>query len=291
MQTESTGPRAAAITAEHKPLQISARAKPRFGLRAFTSLLLSMSFLVLCASGVVLFLTPRGRTANWTGWTMLGLDKHEWAALHVNNSILFIVIAITHLVLNWSVLLSYIRKRRVAGINRKKELVGAFCLASLFVFGPIWSVPPFRAVMAFNEQVKDYWERDTALGNGRPPVPHAEELTMTELAEHIRLTPEQVSKALTEHGYDVSDGALTIGQIAEQKKNTPSQLFDTIRDAYPDSRGWGRIDAAHGGAGDQGAAARRPHGAGSPGTDGSELGGPQGGRGQGRGLGRRRGGQ
>jgi hypothetical protein len=47
----------------------------RFQLRGFVSLLLTLFFLALSFSGVMLYLTPRGRVANWTGWSMLGLEK------------------------------------------------------------------------------------------------------------------------------------------------------------------------------------------------------------------------
>ena len=94
----------------------------RFSLRGFTSLLLTLAFAVMCFSGVMLFLTPRGRVANWTGWTLLGLGKHDWGAVHVNNSVLFIVIAMVHLVLNWSVFVRYIKSKTVAGLKLNKEL-------------------------------------------------------------------------------------------------------------------------------------------------------------------------
>ena len=48
----------------------------KFRTKGFVSLLLALTFLVASFSGVILYLTPRGRVANWTGWTMLGLDKH-----------------------------------------------------------------------------------------------------------------------------------------------------------------------------------------------------------------------
>ena len=49
--------------------------------RGLVSVLTLTSFLVLAFTGCILFVTPPGRVANWTGWTMLGLTKHEWGAL------------------------------------------------------------------------------------------------------------------------------------------------------------------------------------------------------------------
>ena len=67
----------------------------KFRTRGFVSLLLALTFLVASFSGVILYLTPRGRVANWTGWTMLGLDKHEWGAIHINACLLVLVIAVS----------------------------------------------------------------------------------------------------------------------------------------------------------------------------------------------------
>ena len=64
--------------------------KKRFSAKGFTSLLLTCSFLVLAVSGIILFMTPKGRDAHWTNWTMLGLGKEGWGAVHINNSILFL---------------------------------------------------------------------------------------------------------------------------------------------------------------------------------------------------------
>jgi hypothetical protein len=86
----------------------------KFKTKGFISLLLACCFTVAAFSGVILYMTPRGRVANWGGWTMLGLGKHEWSALHMNACALVLVIAAWHLVMNWRVFWSYI-KRRSAG--------------------------------------------------------------------------------------------------------------------------------------------------------------------------------
>ena len=43
----------------------------RFNWRGFFSLLLFGSFSLLAFSGIILYVTPKGRVANWTGWTLL----------------------------------------------------------------------------------------------------------------------------------------------------------------------------------------------------------------------------
>ena len=69
----------------------------KFHFRGFVSLFLMLAFLVLSVSGVVLYVTPRGRVANWTGWTMLSLEKQTWQSVHVGIALLFLVGAVLHL--------------------------------------------------------------------------------------------------------------------------------------------------------------------------------------------------
>jgi hypothetical protein len=138
----------------------------KFRTRGFVSLLLALSFLVAVVSGSVLFMTPRGRVANWTDWTMGGLTKHEWAALHINACLLMVIEAGIHLLLNWRVFWSYIQKKS-AGFHLKWELAASILVTGAVVAGTMYEVPPLTAMAAWNERIKDYWEGAT------PQVPAA----------------------------------------------------------------------------------------------------------------------
>jgi hypothetical protein len=253
MQTEELNTTPEPATNDSTPTEGTVAApRRRFSLRGFTSLLLTLSFGAMCFSGVLLFLTPRGRVANWTDWSLLGLGKHEWGAVHVNNSVLFVAIAVFHLVLNWSIFTSYLKKKTVSGFSMKRELALAAVVAAICVAGPIYDVPPFSSLMALNHDIKDYWEDQTQQAEETPPVPHAEELTLAELATEIGLTAEQVTSALDEEQYEAGDSSLSIAQVAAQKDVAPSVVFAVIRDSYPETRGWGRLTGKGGGHGSGG---------------------------------------
>jgi hypothetical protein len=223
------------------PEDSSSKKRRPFSLRGFASLLLALSFLAMCFSGAVLFVTPRGRFANWNDWTLLGLGKGAWQSIHITNSLVLIGLALVHLVLNWSVFLRYLRSKTVAGLNMKKELSLALVIAAVCVAGPIYEIQPFGSLMVLNEDIKNYWEQHPAGRAEQPPVPHAEELTLTELAERIGLTVEQVSSALADQGYQAADAGLTVRHLAEQRDVAPSVVFAAIRERFPESRGWGRV--------------------------------------------------
>jgi hypothetical protein len=59
----------------------------KFKWRGMMTLLLVLAVLLDIISGVILYITPPGRFANWTDWTLWGLNKHEWGAIHTIFSI------------------------------------------------------------------------------------------------------------------------------------------------------------------------------------------------------------
>ncbi len=44
----------------------------------------------------MLFVSPPGRVANWTNWSLVGLTKHQWGGLHIWFSTVFLFVAIVH---------------------------------------------------------------------------------------------------------------------------------------------------------------------------------------------------
>ncbi len=47
--------------------------KKQFKIRAFTAMMMLLSFVLETISGIVLYIVPPGRVANWTNWKIWGL--------------------------------------------------------------------------------------------------------------------------------------------------------------------------------------------------------------------------
>ena len=203
----------------------------RFSTRGFTSLLLTLSLLLMGLSGIMLYVSPRGRVANWTDWTLLGFGKEQWGSLHMNASVLFLLVAVLHLTVNWSLFFSYLKKRAVAGLHMKRELVLAVGVVVVCVIGTTYAFPPFSSLMELNHDVKDYWERRTA----RAPVPHAEELTLVEFAQQIDLSVDTLTETLEKEGFNVAGTTTTVGNLGRQKGVAPSAVLAAIRKHHPDA--------------------------------------------------------
>ncbi len=75
--------------------------------RAFASLCSLAGFMLLCVTGLILFLEPHGRVAYWTRWCFLGLEKDQWGNIHIISGFLFLIAGAFHLYYNWKAILGY----------------------------------------------------------------------------------------------------------------------------------------------------------------------------------------
>jgi hypothetical protein len=196
----------------------------RFNWRAFFSLYVVISFIVITITGIVLFVSPPGRVANWSEWTLGGLTKEQWQAVHTTFTFLFVVAAAFHVYFNWKILLSYLKHRMHQGVPRKRELVWASALATVLLVLTIGDVPPVGYVMDASVSLSTSWSSDAT----EPPVPHAELLTLAKLAETVPLPVEKIRAKLDAAGLDSGAPDATLGDIASANGLRPSDLYAAI---------------------------------------------------------------
>jgi len=192
--------------------------------RDLTSLLLAGAFAVASVSGVALYVKPKGRVANWTGWTLAGLDKSQWEALHTNACLLLLVAAAAHLYLNWRPFFSYLKRRQGRKWLRGETVLAAILLTAVSV-GTLAQLPPFSLTADWGGQIKKYWERSAA---SHGPAPHAEEFSIERFARSIDLSTEELIAILRQEGLRFSDKQTTIDQLARDNELTPAELYTAI---------------------------------------------------------------
>lgn len=194
----------------------------RFSWRAFVSVTTALSFAAMSITGIVLFVTPPGRIAHWTGWTMLALTKDEWAGLHIWFSLLFMVVAAVHLYLNWRSFLNYFRDRVRRAFAVRTEWLIALVLCVVIGWGTLAPVPPFSSLLAWNEAVKHRWDTPAA----QAPIPHAELKRLEELAAKTEdLELDEVIRNLEQAGIAVESSDVVLGDLARTAGMTPRQLY------------------------------------------------------------------
>jgi hypothetical protein len=220
-------------------------ASSKFHWKVFVSFYVVFSFLALAVSGIVLYVAPPGRIANWSVWQLLLLSKAQWQAVHTIVALAFLVAAGFHIYFNWKVLLAYLKSKLQAGIRMKRELAAASLTGAAILTVSITGVPPFGTVMDVGEDIKNSWSTTA----NEPPVPHAELMTVTKLSETVKIPVEKALANLEKQGVKSAQPTMTVQQIADENKMTPQQVYQKIQsdDAKPkvslaEGGGWGRMN-------------------------------------------------
>ncbi len=201
--------------------------KTKFSWRAFISFGLTYAILVILVSGFVLYVSPPGRYAHWVNWEILGFSKEGWQAIHTIFSFAFIILSIFHLFsVNWKAFVSYLKNKSAKGFNKKKEFIFSTLAVLVFFFGTVFGIPPFQTVMDLGESATNSWEKTEE----RAPVPHAELLTLTELAHQLDIKPvDEITRKLDSHKISYEDThTQTLQQIAETNNTTPQEIYEII---------------------------------------------------------------
>jgi len=197
--------------------------KKKFYWRSFVSFGLFLSFLVMTLSGVILYIAPPGRVANWSNWELWGLTKAGWQSLHTNFSLFFLILGIFHLFsINWKAFLAHIRTKATKELNRKKEMVLATLLTVFIFIGVIVNIPPFKTIMVWGESLTESWEKKET----SPPIPHAELYSLEKFSAEILDIPLDSTIAILKANkisFDNKDQ--TIKEIGKSNGKAPSEIF------------------------------------------------------------------
>ena len=196
----------------------------KFTVKKTVSLTLALSFLVMSYTGIMLFMTPKGKIANWTDWTLLGFSKIQYTDLHITSMFLFLTAAVWHIYFNWKPIISYLKNRAHQMTPFKKEFLAALALNAFFVGATLTHLPPMQSIVDLNTMIKDYWERQV----GAPPFGHAEEATVASLASQGGINAQDAIKRLRNAGLKAENGRQTLAQIADANSVSAQRVYDLM---------------------------------------------------------------
>jgi hypothetical protein len=219
-----------------KGKEMSEETKKKFNWRSYVSVLTALTFIGMTFTGIILFFVPSGRVANWTGWTMLALSKQQWIGLHDWFSIVFVIASVFHLYLNWKPFVGYFKSKvtRAFGFRAEWALAAITCIA-VFVCTLV-GVKPFSSLQALGESIKHSWDSPRQ----RAPIPHAELLSLTELAEKIPdVDLETMLSNLKTKGIEVESPDVILGELAQSYGMTPARLYEIALGQTAPGRGGG----------------------------------------------------
>jgi hypothetical protein len=125
--------------------------------RAFVSMMMIAFLVSFTVSGIALFVAPSGQMANAIGWTLMGLSKSRWEALHIAFGFLWIPLAVVHLAINRRVVSGYLRDRGRKAFVWRRELLAAVLVTVSLAGASVLDLPPVSQLMALEESFTDVW--------------------------------------------------------------------------------------------------------------------------------------
>ena len=196
----------------------------KFNWRAFTSLYITLSFIIMILSGMILFLAPPGRIANWTDLTILHLTKAQWQAIHTIFTFLFIIASAFHIYFNWKPFTAYLKTKLNKKIRIRRELILSAILTLIIFFLVLINVPPFKMVMDIGENLSNSW----SIEKTEPPIPHAELMPLDEFSQTVQIPLEEIITKLKDSEINVSHEKIIIKDLANQNNMSPQELYAII---------------------------------------------------------------
>jgi len=200
--------------------------KNKQSARSLVAFLVTWAFVLLTVTGIVLYVVPQGRVAYWVHWSLLGLEKEQWAWVHMMFGGVFIVTGAIHLYYNWKPFTKYLAERARGQIRIKRELVVSLGLTVLIFGLSVFDLPPASWVFALNAQVKSSWVTSPEL---EPPFGHAEESSVAGIAKRMDIDLPAALAALRSEGVQFGSERDSLEKIARANGVTPMAVYGIIR--------------------------------------------------------------
>ncbi len=116
------------------------------------------SFVVMLVSGLFLIIAPKGSLANTLDWSLLGLSRSGWEAVHLATSFLFTTFAIWHLLIHGSVVTNFITGTPMHPAGHRREGLAMALVVLILVLTAILDLPPSSWLVDLNQYFKKaYW--------------------------------------------------------------------------------------------------------------------------------------
>ena len=172
----------------------------RWSGRALTSLCSLVGFVLLCFSGIILYIQPHGRVAYWIKWQFWNLEKDQWGTIHLFSGLLLLIAGGFHLYYNWKPLIKYLSGKIEKTLRYQRELVFSLLIFLWIVISGIWSLPPLVYVSELGEVIKSSWVTSAEL---EPPFGHAEMVSLQTFCKKQSIPLDQAMMELRKAGFTV----------------------------------------------------------------------------------------
>jgi hypothetical protein len=193
-------------------------------LKKITSLVMLWAMLIMTYTGIMLFIAPPGRVANWSDWLILGVTKEQYGSIHITFMILFITATILHIYYNWKPMTSYMKNKAKEMIVFTKEMIIATVVTFVFILGTLFEIPPFSSFLHLGESISDSWEKDY----GTAPYSHAELSSLENFSKKLGFDIAKVEEILKSNNikYDLKQ---SLSQIGKNNSVSPQFIYNLLK--------------------------------------------------------------
>ena len=199
-------------------------------LKKITSLTMLLAMFTMTFTGIILFITPPGRVANWANWELFGISKELYGQIHSSFMVLFILATILHIYYNWKPLISYMKNEARQFILFTKDMIIASILFLIFLFGTIYQISPFSDFLNFGDDIKNSWEKEY----GTSPYSHAELSSLKSFTKKLNYDFEISKNILTTNNITFEEEQ-SLSQIAKMNSVSPKFIYDLLRKNFEKS--------------------------------------------------------
>ena len=152
--------------------------------------------------------------------------------IHICTGVLFLVVSILHIWLNWKLILAYLKKK-AGEANFTSPAFFISLIITLFVtFGALAGLPPMKQVLKFSQDFKAMGEAKY----GIPPYGHAELSPLQIFCKRLGLDLEQAVTSIKKEDIELESTKETIKSIADKAGLTPKEIHEIILKDQPDKR-------------------------------------------------------
>lgn len=193
-------------------------------LKKITSLTMLWSIIIMTYTGIMLFIAPPGRIANWANWKLLGLGKENYAQIHTTFMVLFVSMSILHIYYNWKPMTSYMKNKAKEMVVFTKDMVAAVVLSLIVVIGTLFGVAPFSSFLDFGDGIKNSWEKEY----GTAPYSHAELSSLKMFCKKLGYDLEKSKTILLSNNIKFEESQ-SLSQIGEENGVSPQFVFNLLK--------------------------------------------------------------
>ncbi len=192
-------------------------------LKKITSLTMLLAMFIMTYTGIMLFIAPPGRIANWANWEIFTLSKEQYASIHTVFMVLFVIATILHIYYNWKPMTSYMKNQAKELIVFTKEMVVATIVTSIFLVGTLYQIAPFSSFLDFGEGIKDSWEKTY----GSAPYSHAELSSLKNFCKKMGYDLQKSEEILKQNNITFLI-TQSLSQIAKENSVSPQFIYQLL---------------------------------------------------------------